>query len=248
MKTAPDTFHADSWLVKMMDRDNTARLKEASGILNSLANKSSEAKGIVSSLQDRKEFIKPSLVPYFYYIPLNRTLDDRLMHLKFKTPMVGVKHKRLPLIMIAGKSGAKSENVVPMDYVERFGKQENSPKHFLSYARPLTRMGKEAKLKLYDLSLDGMRSYRKDNPKKSGWFSDYLENNKDFVLKGYVVNYSYINLDPKYGETAPVWVHPWGLPSMLYAHKRLPIYMLTGPAHRLDENILGQRNMVGHTG
>lgn len=248
MKKASANFHVPSWLTELSGRGDSARLKLAERIILSLGQKNKEAANLVKSIKDRKEFIKPSLVPYFYYIPLNRTLDKRAIHLKFKKPMVGLKHKKLPLIMIVGESSAKSEDVVPLDYVETFGDFDGAPKHHLSYAKTLSKMDKKEKQALLKLSLDGLRSYRKENKKKDGWFSDYLESNKDFELVGFALNYSYINLDPKYGDTGPVWVHPWGLPSLLYRHKRNPVYMLTGPAHRLDENILGQTNMVGHTG
>jgi hypothetical protein len=249
MKKAPDSFHTPSWLAEVVGEANGVRLQQVDKILADLARKNSEAGRMVKSFKDRREFIKPSFVPYFYFIPMNRTLENRLIHLKFKHPMVGLKHKRLPLIMISGCPGGASENVVPMGYVETFGTQKGAPKHYLNYAHALSKMSAAEKKKLLELSLDGMRSYQKENKNKSrGWFSDYLANNKDFTLKGYALNFSYINLDPEYGETGPIWVHPWGLPSLLYQHKRNPIYMLTGPAHRLDENILGQRNMTGHTG
>lgn len=249
MKKASANFHVPSWLAEIADQENALRLKTVRKILDHLEKKNNEAKKMVASFKDQKEFVKPSFVPYFYYIPMNKTLDKRALHLKFKKPMVGLKHKKLPLIMIVGETSAKTEDVVPLDYVETFGTNENAPKHFLSYARTLSCMNKKDKDALLKLSLDGLRSYQKENKNKSrGWFSDYLANNKDFDLKGYALNFSYINLDPKYGDTGPIWVHPWGLPSLLYQHKRNPIYMLTGPAHRLDENILGQTNMVGHTG
>lgn len=244
MKSADSTFHAEPWIDDVYSSSTKERIASAEELLSTL-NADSEAASLNSALADPKEFIKLQFSPYIYYVPMNETLENRVRHIKFKTPTISLKHKRLPLLVGASYEIGDGGSVVPIDYVKDF---PPNIRQILAYANTVSRMSKNEKNRLKELIIDGIRTYRKGSEKKSEWLSDYVESGRDFEILGFALNHSYINVDPGYGDTKPLWIHPWGTPSLLLKHKRLPYFMVTGPSIRLDENVRGEKNMLGWTG
>lgn len=244
MKEAPLTFHSNPWLDSIYKAKYDERVDAADKVINSLTS-NKEGSKYVDSFLDEKEFVKTQFIPYQYYVPMGKTLENRCAHLKFPSPVIARKHKRLPMIFLMSKMEGFKSDIVPIDYVENYGKDL---RQILEYAKPLSYMDQVEKEDLKDILIEGVRSYRGQNSKKDGWFSDYLESNNDFNLLGFSLTHSYINVDKETGDTAPLWVHPWGAPCLFYQHKRQPLFMVTGPCLRLDENVFGQKNMIGFTG
>lgn len=244
MRTAPKSFHAEKWIDGIYD----SPLKDRESVGEDLINEVSKTKrgaSLVDALIDKKEFIKLQYIPYIYYVPLSKTLDGRVFHFKFSSPVIAKKHRKLPLILGVSYDLFEQKSVVPIDYVENY---EPDLKQILSYAKTLSKMTKEEKNHLVDLVFAGVQSYREGSEKRKGWLSDYLKNSPEFELVGFALNHTYINVESKYGDTQPLWVHPWGTPVLLYVHRDEPFFILTGPALRLDENVRGEKNMVGFTG
>jgi len=99
---------------------------------------------------------------------------------------------------------------------------------------------------LVKLIIEGIRAQRKGS--SQAWLSDLIEGGKEFEVLGFAGNAPYINVDKAFGDTKPVWVHPWGIPALWLRHKQFPGMMMASPTIRLNENIRGERNMEGYTG
>lgn len=248
--SAPSAFHFDGWFSNIYTADDNVRNQEVDALISS-AKADKEAARLMASFEDKKEFIKTTFIPFLYYVPLTSAPSPgKIMHMKFSKPAIGKKHKKLPLIFGTSYNIPKSSKV-DMDYVSYF--QDDTPdgnklRQILSYAKALSGMTVTEKHDLYESLLDGIESYRAENqPGEKGWLSDYLRSEQDYKPLGFVLNMSYTNVDPSFGSTSPFWVHPWGIPMILFVHKRLPFFMEVGPSMRLDENVVGEKNMVGYT-
>ena len=74
-------------------------------------------------------------------------------------------------------------------------------------------------------------------------FSELLQDGRKFKLVGFAPNAQYIK-DSK-GKNDPgvlesVYIHAFGTPKLLYAHKKLPILIIVGPDLRMDESVLDE--------
>jgi len=74
-------------------------------------------------------------------------------------------------------------------------------------------------------------------------FSKLLQDKNIFKLIGFSPNTQYIKdsigkNDP--GELDPVYIHAFGTPKLLYAHKKLPVLVIIGPDLRIDESVLDE--------
>lgn len=104
---------------------------------------------------------------------------------------------------------------------------------------------------------------KKENPinnKELSNFSDLLQDGRKFKLIGFSPNVQYIK-DSK-GKNDPgvlesVYIHAFGTPKLLYAHKKLPILVVVGPDLRINESVLDEgtnkvknerHNITGITG
>lgn len=88
--------------------------------------------------------------------------------------------------------------------------------------------------------IDGLKFYRdKRGAKGSKWLSDFLAEEKDVELIGFAANATYVKVDSTHkDELKAIYVHPWGLPTLMYKHKHLPIVFMVGPGVRFNESIL----------
>lgn len=110
---------------------------------------------------------------------------------------------------------------------------------------------------------DGLRSYR--NSKRDGahatYLSDALLDSNTWEIIGFVPNVSYVRVDyPKGFEgddsmIENIFVHPWGAPTLLCKHRRLPVAIMVGPGMRWNDSVLSElkengdvENPIGFTG
>jgi len=245
------------WVDKVYDQNVKDREGEIQSVLSDLAKKGSmEKKNLVDrqsidafdlaqSLVDMNEFEKPSFMTHLHTVPMSGRADY-VRYTQFPEPVVAVKHKRLPLVLaVANKrstfTGGKQEPIDGLN--ERF-----DIKQILSWATPVSHMKLPEKTKLAKILLDGISIQRKSKDGDEVWLTDFLSKQKSFKLAGFALNAPYINVDRSYGDTRPIWVHPWGIPTLYYLDDKLPVTMMISPALRLNENLLGSRNMEGYTG
>lgn len=234
------------WVERLYSAPLEKRMEAVDTTLSEFAERGERAERIAHALADNKEFEKLSLLGYLHYTPLTTTAaKGYIHHWKFDEPVIAAKHRTLPMILAVSRRFPTQIRKVLISSM----KDSMGPVQALSYTETLSRMGKEAKEALFIKIMNGVKSYR--GTTQSGgkkWLTDYLTEGKDFKFAGFVANLPYINLDKDYGETDTFWVHSWGTPQLLFMDKHLPVIMLVGPSIRLDENVLGHKDMTGFTG
>jgi hypothetical protein len=232
------------WVDEVYLQSTKKRIEGVEELLSKVAGLDDEAEKTVKAFANPKEFEKLSYLGFMNVVDMGAPTPGKVQVVKFPAPVVAMKHTKLPLIYgITTKLPSKGSLVD----IEK-SKAPMGVNQLLDYSQTLSRMSVADKKKLYELTIDGIRTYRKDNSKGDVWLSDFLESNKDFEFHGFTLNLPYINVDPKFGDTKSFWIHPWGTPQLLFTHRRLPIIMVVGPSVRLDQNVLGDRNMTGYTG
>jgi hypothetical protein len=96
---------------------------------------------------------------------------------------------------------------------------------------------------------DGLKSYRPKTPqnKEARYLSDILQDSNTWEIVGFAVNSQYIRLDHDNDEMLKyIFVHPWGTPPLVLAHKRLPIFVTVGPGLRWNDSILREISANGY--
>lgn len=234
------------WVDKIYDQDVNARLRELNRVLNSFAGLSRLSEKLGEALADLKEFEKPSFLTHLHTVPMKGGAPGKVKHLKFTSPVVAVKHKTLPLVLAVGKNKSvmSSGPEVSFDKVD----SDFEIRQCLSWVDVVSRMNLSEKKNLANLILAGLVAQRKGKRSDEVWLSDFIAKGREFKIVGFAANAPYINVDRKWGDTKPIWVHPWGIPALLLKHKTLPIIMMVSPAIRLNENMLGDKSMEGYTG
>jgi len=235
-----------AWVDRIYAQAKDARVKELEKIISAFSARSKTAYNLAEALSDLKEFEKPSFLTHLHEVPLKGGKPGTLEHWKFAGPVLAVKHKKLPLILAVAKdnkafTGKKNES---LDSIEK----DFDIRQVLSWTNVVSRMTSKQKSKLASLLIDGIGTQKKTKKPEEVWLSDFIEGEKEFRVIGFAANAPYINVDRAFGDTKPIWVHPWGIPSLLLKHKTLPVIMMVSPAIRLNENLLGSRNMEGYTG
>lgn len=91
--------------------------------------------------------------------------------------------------------------------------------------------------------MDGFRSYRskKSLDKTVPFLSDMLESEFDIV--GFVPKMEYIKVDGPKSELEVIWEHPHMNPTLLFKHKTLPVFVVTGPGLRWNDSLLNEVGM-----
>jgi len=246
----------DSWVENIYAGTDEDREKIVNDAINRIAVKSGKAQDLIRSFQNDDEFKKLSTMAFIFYIPINSKKDGYVKHKKFAAPLTMKTHKRLPMTLGIGGKISSPESWVSLDEV----KKAMGVKQALGFVDRLSRMDTKSKKELLEKTYEGLEFYRdekegKDSIRKmksgngeTGWLSDFLRSGSEYELNGFAVNYPYINLDSKYGDTEPFWVHPWGPGQLVFSHRTIPSIIIVGPSQREDENVLGQRNMIGKTG
>lgn len=112
-------------------------------------------------------------------------------------------------------------------------------KDYLPWVALMTKLPKSERLRWVRCVLDGIRSYRGKSPEKSVWLSDVLQSS-EFETIGFAANVSYVRLDGNATEMSALYVHPWGTPTLLLKHKRLPVIIMASPSLRHDASLLAE--------
>ena len=112
-------------------------------------------------------------------------------------------------------------------------------KDYLPWVALMTKVPKSERLRWVRLVLDGIRSYRSKSEQKSTWLSDVLASG-EFETVGFAANVSYVKLDGNATEMSALYVHPWGTPTLLLKHKRLPVTIMASPSMRYDDSLLAE--------
>lgn len=234
------------WVDKIYDQKAEARLDELNRVLNSFAELSETAEKFGEALADLEDFEKPSFLTHAHMVPLRGGKPGMVRHMKFSSPVVAVKHKTLPLVAAV----ARNRSVLSAGKDERCEEVESDfdIRQCLSWVNVVSHMTLPEKKQLVRLLLSGLVAQRKGKKSDERWLSDLIQDGKEFQVIGFAANAPYINVDRKWGDTRPIWVHPWGIPAIMLRHKRLPILMMVSPAIRLNENLLGSKSMEGYTG
>lgn len=233
-----------AWAEKASSDSFPDRVSVMNAVLTNFAYKSREAEKIADAVSDQKEFRKLSYLTHLHYIPMDKTKKDSAELLSFNRPMVAVNHKKLPLILSVSDRTIPSSLAHPIKDMEK----SFSIKQNLKWIKAVSHMNREEKEKLKDLILEGIETYRVRKNINETWLSDFIRSEKDFKIVGFAINIPYINIDKKWGDTKPLWMHPWATPQLLLKHKRLPCIMIVGPSIRLNENVMGDKSMEGYTG
>lgn len=233
------------WVDRIYESSTEARLGEIDHILNKFGRLSQKASDLAEAISDLKEFEKPSFLTHLHEVPLKKVKPGFIGFMKFPGPVVAVKHKRLPLVLAVSKHRK--------DFASKYVSYESVEKDFdirqiLSWANAVSYMTTPEKKQLAKLLITGIERQRKSKASDETWLSEFISSQKEFTIEGFAANAPYINVDKNYGDTKPIWVHPWGIPALLLKHKTLPVIMMVSPAIRLNENLLGSNNMEGYTG
>jgi hypothetical protein len=233
------------WVDKAYARSLDERLKMLGTVTAGFSKFGKKAAELARQMEDLEDFEKTSFLTHLHIVRLDESHPGLVEHVKFSSPVYAAKHKTLPMVI------AIADRWAPFREHGKLVKFEDSAKglgikQVLSWTRVVSAMKSAEKQKLAQLTIDGIRA------QKSGeypvWLSDMIEAGKEFEIVGFAGNAPYINVDKTFGDTKPVWVHPWGIPALLLRHRQFPAMMIVSPTIRLNENIRGERNMEGYTG
>lgn len=85
-----------------------------------------------------------------------------------------------------------------------------------------------------------------------------LEDTTEFTLVGVVYQIRYFKLRGEEEDLYPEWVHPFSVPTLMFASKKLPMIMIVNPALRYNKSFLSDipfnkdlaeaQHLAGHTG
>lgn len=72
------------------------------------------------------------------------------------------------------------------------------------------------------------------------------------LVKSLKANFDYIGIAPNImyakekgtkDDLKAIWVHPWGVPTLVYKHKKLPMIALVNPGIRYNESFIREMSM-----
>lgn len=76
-------------------------------------------------------------------------------------------------------------------------------------------------------------------------YEDIINNYK---MIGVAPNVAYLKNDGSKDDLSPVWIHPFGVPTLLMKHKVLPVLILVNPGIRLNESFVDEMKLNSHLG
>lgn len=232
------------WAEKQSSNDFRDRIATMNAVLSNFGELSPKAENLTKSLENQKEFRKLTYLTHLHYIPMEKRYPNTAQLIRFERPMVAAAHKKLPLIIAVGDEFvSKGVPHLISDMEKSFEVKQN-----LGWVKAVSHMDRGEKEELADLIIEGIAAHRKNKTPQEKWLSDFIQDEKEFKILGFAVNIPYINVDSKWGDTKPLWIHPWGTPQLLLWIKGLPAIIIVGPTIRLNENIFGDKNMEGWTG
>lgn len=83
----------------------------------------------------------------------------------------------------------------------------------------------------------GQDSYSVGDAKK---LISFLEDKKQVDFVGFSPNVFYMKEKGVKDDLESVFIHPFSMPTLLYAHKKLPVLFLVNPGIRFNKNILSE--------
>lgn len=113
-------------------------------------------------------------------------------------------------------------------------------KEYLSWVTLMTKIPVKARYEWLAQVIKGLKSYRGKSDKRRQWLSDMIMDSGEFETVGFAANTSYVKIDGNAKELNCMFVHPWGSPTLLLKHKRLPLCVLVSASMRYDETILNE--------
>jgi hypothetical protein len=113
-------------------------------------------------------------------------------------------------------------------------------KEWLKWFETMTDLPVKSRAAFVDKIIDGLKSYRgKKGERGERWLSEFLEDKSQVELIGFAANATYVKVDSEHkDELKAIYVHPWGMPTLMYKHKHLPIVFMVGPGVRFNESVL----------
>jgi len=111
---------------------------------------------------------------------------------------------------------------------------------YLSWVTTLLKAPESRRKQWVSEILEGFKEYRKKNPKgkTEQYLSDTLEAEKEYELVGFVPKIEYIKVEGRQNELDCIWEHAHMSPQLLYKHKKLPLFIITGPGLRFNDSVL----------
>lgn len=235
----------NSWAEEIMEMPAKERVLIAEEILSKLSEYGPQAEKLAEAIGDRNEFDYYAFNTHLHYVPYKERTPGSVDLCRWKKPHLIVKHKKLPLTIIVGDAYQRPFSA--KQSIKSISKNSPVPQH-LSWVEAVSRLSTQQKQILRDKIMDAIRSYRKNKNKNELWLSDFLEKSKEFTLKGFCVNCNYVRMDGDSDSIESLWIHPWGSQQLLFTHRDFPAMMIVGPTLRLNENLVGESDMVGFTG
>jgi len=119
-----------------------------------------------------------------------------------------------------------------------------SVKEFNNWVYTLIDLPENKRKKWVKDVLNGVKNFKVKNPDHNTNDMIRALNSSNFDLIGFSANVNYIKDKKKKGDRKEdlehVFVHAWGSPKLLYAHKDLPLLMIIGGDLRVDGTILDE--------
>lgn len=242
------------WVDVIYEAPLEEREKALNHVIQKFGQHSEKANALAAAVANLEEFEKPSFMTHVHLVRMNEGEPGKIEHMKFEKPAFAVKHKKLPIVFIMGEDEKVFKGPTSFHSKDAIDKNFDIPQ-VLSWPEIVSHATKAEKEKLKGMIVEGIRDHRSKEKKnfappraQTKWLSDLVENKNEFEVVGFAANAPYINVDKNYGDTQPIWVHPWGVPTLLLKLKGNPAMMMVSPAIRLNENFLGDRSMEGYTG
>lgn len=115
-------------------------------------------------------------------------------------------------------------------------------KDYLPWVALMTKIPASERMRWVKEVFAGIRSYRnkQSDASRASWLSDVLSDRKEFELVGFAANVTYVRIDGNAMDLSAMYVHPWGTPTLLLKHKRLPVIIMASPSMRYDASLLAE--------
>lgn len=237
-----------AWVDRVYNMNpKTERVEELERIINSFALFSKKSENLAKALSDLEEFEKPSFLTHIHAFPMGENPPGKIRHMMFKHPVYAVKHKKMPLVLAISKDKQAFSSFGDSDKIKDLDKCFDI-QQVLSWVNVVSCLNRNEKAALVRLLVEGIEAQRGKKSSEERWLSDFIKREDEFKIVGFAANAPYINVDRAFGDTAPIWVHPWGIPALLLKHREMPAIMMVSPTIRLNENIYGSKAMEGYTG
>lgn len=126
-------------------------------------------------------------------------------------------------------------------------KLQDLPKAELSWVEALRTSALSFRRVLVRTLLEGLREFKGKNDKKSGekLFNEITKSG-NFELIGITTCIPYIKVEGSREDLNQEYVHPFGMPTLVYHVKNTPVIMLVNPGLRFNSNILKEIEKNGY--